>query len=356
MLTTADKQAILRDVFLLRESRIVPVLVQPFGKWYATRDVMEDWALDVRRQTQRNAEQAQVADFHLSHFKTGIGLGALAAAFISGCQWNDESDAWITGQAGRELIGDRPERVYDLAPPDPLTSGMNPFIHERIAYFQADGGLPLQPCNIASPLTTASYIWGYNDFLVAMKHAPREVHHLLDLVTQATIDWVRGQMAAIRDLWALSHEDWWMPTEMGIRMSDDVLSVISPRAYREFGVRYNNVLSREFGGVSIHSCGDIAFQIPTILEHENLRAIDLTLPHNNAAKVADAAAGKVALTMRYWLQDWEDRRAPDLEQYTDDAVAAFGARGVLLQMQTPSLGDAIDLAERFRHKRWGIDG
>lgn len=356
MLSVNDKQTILRDVFLLKEARIVPVLVQPFGKWYATRDVMEDWALDLARQTQRNAEQAQVADFHAPHLKTGIGLGALAASFAGACEWNDESDAWVTSAAGRELIGERPERVHELALPDPRTSGLNGFIHERIAYFQEHGALPLQPCNIASPLTTASYIWGYNDFLVAMKHAPREVHHLLELVTQATIAWVRAQMVAIRDLWALSHEDWWMPVEMGIRMSDDVLSVISPRAYREFGVRYNNMLSRAFGGVAIHSCGDIAFQIPTILEHEGLRAIDLTLPHNDARKVAEAAAGKVALTMRYWLQDWEDRRPPDLERYTDEAVDAFGTRGVLLQMQTPTLADAIDLAARFRGKKWGMDG
>jgi hypothetical protein len=346
-LPVEDKKAILTQVFQLKPGLPVPLLVQPFGKWYATQDVMEDWAFDLARQTRRNEEHAQVADFSVPHLKTGIGLGAIAASFVGGCEWNEGSDAWIT-----PLIGSDAQRVYDLTLPDACTSGMNGFIHERMRYFQEHGAYPLQPCNIASPLTTASYIWGYSDFLTALVEERAAVHHLLELVTRATIDFVRAQMAVIRELWCLSHEDWYMPTEMGIRVSDDVLAVISPRAYREFGVRYNNLLAREFGGIVIHSCGNIAFQIPTILENEGLRAIDLTLPHNDARAVRDAAAGRVALTMRYWLQDWEDRKMPDLEAYTDEAVALFGTRGVLLQMQTPALQDAIDLAARFRQKPW----
>lgn len=346
-LSTHEKKQILRQVYAMEPGQPVPLLVQPFGKWYATRQVIEDPAADMARQLQANRDQEAVHDFTVPHLKTGIGLGAIAASFVGSCAWNDQSDAWII-----PLIGPDPQKVYDLALPDSRTSGMNGFIHERISYFQEHGAYPLQPCNIASPLTTASYIWGYADFLLALVQHKAEVHHLLELVTQATIDFVRAQMAVIRDLSSLSHEDWYLPPAMGIRVSDDVLAVISPKVYREFGVHYNNLLAREFGGIVIHSCGDIAFQIPTILETENLLAIDLTLPHNDAAKVRTAAAGRVALVMRYWLQDWEDRKMPDLETYTDDAVAFFGSRGILLQMQTPSLQDAVDLAARFQAKPW----
>ena len=57
--------------------------------------------------------------------------------------------------------------------------------------------------------------------------------------------------------------------------------------------------------------------------------------------------------MRYWIQDWENRDMPDLEQYTDQMVELFGTRGILLQMQTPTLQDAMDLAIRLRQKPWG---
>ena len=347
-LSLQEKQDLLRQVYEVKPGLPVPLLVQPFGKWYATRDVMQDWALDLSRQTQRNREQEQVHDFSVPHLKTGIGLGAVAASFGAKSDWNDQSDAWI-----EPLIGSNPDAVNDLALPDPRRSGMNPFILERIQYFQEHGEFPLQPCNIASPLTTASYLWGYSDFLAALVDYPAQVHHLLELVTQATIDFVKAQMSDIKNLWSLSHEDWYMPPGMGIRVSDDVLAVISPRHYREFGVRYNNLLSSEFGGIVIHSCGSIVHQVPTILEIENLRAIDLALPHNDPKKLRDAAAGRTALTMRYWIQDWENRDMPDLEQYTDQMVESFGTRGILLQMQAPGLQAAIDLAARLRQKPWG---
>jgi hypothetical protein len=347
MLSSTEKQDILRGVYELKAGLPVPLLVQPFGKWYATQDVMDDWALDLARQTQRNREQASVHDFSIAHIKTGIGLGAIAASFGAQCIWNDQSDAWI-----EPLIGANPQAVYDLALPDPRRSGMNDFILRRIEYLQTHTDLPIQPCNIASPLTTASYLWGYSDFLAAIVEHPAEVHHLLELVTQATIDFVRTQMSVIKNLWALSHEDWYMPIELGVRVSDDVLAVISHKHYREFGVRYNNLLSKEFGGIVIHSCGNIVYQVPTILEIENLRAIDLALPHNDPVALSQVAAGKTALTMRYWIQDWENREMPDLERYTDEMIELFGRRGILLQMQTPSLQDAIDLSIKFGQKTW----
>ncbi len=342
-----DKKDILRRTYGLEAGLPVPLLVQPFAKWYATGDLMADPQLDLARQTRRNREQEAVGDFTVPQLKTGIGLGALAAAFVSGCEYNDKSDAWIA-----PLIGAHPERVYDLDLPDPHTSGQNALIFQRIALFQERGCYPLQPCNIASPLTTASYIWGYSDFLGAILEHPKEVHHLLELVTEATIQAVRAQTAAIRDLWALSHEDWYMPVEMGIRVSDDVLAVISPRHYREFGQRYNNILSRAFGGIVIHSCGSVVHQVPTILETEGLRAIDLALPHNDHRALAELAAGRVALTMRYWIQDWENRPMPDLEAYTDQVIETFGTRGILLQMQAPHLAACRDLHARLVQKPW----
>lgn len=346
-LTLRAKKEILRQVYCLEPGLPVPLLVQPFGKWYATRQRMEDWDLDIAQQSQVNRQQAQVYDFTVPHLKTGIGLGAIAASFGGAYRWSDDSDAWVT-----PLIGNDPSKVYALELPDPLRSGLNPIIFERVQYFQARGAYPVQPCNIASPLTTASYIWGYSEFLEALILSPREVHHLLELVTEATIELVRAQMAIIEDLWCLSHEDWYMPTDMGIRVSDDVLAVISPEHYREFGVRYNNELAQEFGGIVIHSCGDIAYQMPAILEHEGLRAVDLALPHNNLVALRDAGAGKVALTMRYWIQDWEDQRMPDLAAYTENVVQLFGTRGILLQMETRTLDDAIALSQHFRRRPW----
>ena len=346
-LSTEQKQDIMRRAFQLEANIPVPILVQPFGKWYATRANMEDWEADLIHQTQRYREQQQVYDFSLPHLMTGIGLGAIAASFGAEPRWDDEADAWI-----KPLVTTDPQTVYNLQLPDPQTSGLNPTIFKRIEYFQQHGEFPLEPCNIASPLTTASYIWDYSELMFAIIEYPAQAHHLLELVTQATIDFVRAQMGMMNNLFALSHEDWYIPIDMGLRVSDDVLAVLGPDHYEEFGVRYNNILAREFGGISIHSCGSIVHQIPTILKTENLISIDLTLPQNDPAALAEVAAGRTALTMRYWLQDWENRQMPDLEAYTDSVIELFGSRGVLLQMETPTMADAIDLSRRLRQKPW----
>ena len=236
----------------------------------------------------------------------------------------------------RRLRVQRQERRVDRAPyrhaprtclrsatARPLSVG------QESTHFRAPGPLrrvrliPLQPCNIASPLTTASYVWGYSEFLAALLDFPREVHHLLELVTQATIDAVRAQTAAIKDLWCLSHEDWYMPTEMGIRVSDDVLAVISPPTTVSSACATTTSCRASSAASSSIPVEDIVRQIPTILENENLRAIDLALPHNDPAGLAAAAAGRVALMMRYWIQDWENRPMPDLDRYTDQAIESL---------------------------------
>ena len=79
--TTEQKQDILRRAFQLEANIPAPILVQPFGKWYATRANMEDWEADLAFQTQRYREQQQVYDFSLPHLMTGMGLGSIAASF-----------------------------------------------------------------------------------------------------------------------------------------------------------------------------------------------------------------------------------------------------------------------------------
>ena len=61
--TVAEKKDILRRVYNLETGLPVPLLVQPFAKWYATADIMADAALDLARQEQRNREQEAVGDF-----------------------------------------------------------------------------------------------------------------------------------------------------------------------------------------------------------------------------------------------------------------------------------------------------
>ncbi|MCP4165048.1 MAG: hypothetical protein GY759_04030 [Chloroflexi bacterium] len=346
------RQNVHRRALDLETHNPVPLLIAPYNMWYVTADRLDNVALDLEKQVAMRERQNLVDDYSIPHLKPGTGLGAIPAAF--GCEWRaaDDADPWIIPI----ITKDNPQDVYKLAMPDPKSDGQNPLFFQRVAYFEEHSALPLQTCNIPSPLTSASMIWNYSDFAIALIEHPKEVHHLLDLVTEYTIAFLRQQMAAMPNLWALSHMNWYIPPEYGLRVSDDVLAVLSPDQYGEFGVQYNNRLSREFGGIVVHSCGNIVHNLSTIIEQtEGLRGIELTLPHNDILKVKQLAAGKTALMMRYWNFDWEDSVPPhDLVEFTESVFETLGTRGIMLEMQAPTAttAEAIDLANRFKAKEF----
>jgi hypothetical protein len=347
-----ERQQAHRRALDLETNNPVPLLIAPYNMWYATRKRLDDVALDLQEQVAMREQQNLVDDFSIPHLKPGIGLGAIAAAF--GCGWRpaEDADAWI-----KPLITqDNPQDVYQLEMPDPKTSGRNPSFFERVAYFEEHSALPLEACNIPSPLTVASMIWDYSSFAMALLEAPREVHHLLELITDYTITFLKQQVAEIGNLWSLSHMNWYIPLDYGLRVSDDVLAILSPNQYQEFGVAYNNRLSREFGGIVVHSCGNIVHNIPSIVEKtEGLRGIELTLPHNDIRKVKELAAGKTALMMRYWNFDWDNETPPDdLVAFTEGVLDTLGTRGIMLEMQVPSTTteEAVELARRCQAKEW----
>jgi hypothetical protein len=64
------------------------------------------------------------------------------------------------------------------------------------------------------------------------------------------------------------------PKESGVCLSDDLASVVSPKLYEEFAVPYLNRISDAFGGLMLHSCGNLSVNFETLRKVNNLRAID----------------------------------------------------------------------------------
>ncbi len=109
----------------------------------------------------------------------------------------------------------------------------------------------------------------------------------------------------------MGHDAWYIPPEVGLRISDDTAAVMSPKLYREFGVAYNTKLSEAFGGIVVHSCGDLQPVLPVMMGTPGLQGIDLTMPPNpNWNVIKDAAAGKTALNLRhyFWNHPQKDTR------------------------------------------------
>jgi len=128
---------------------------------------------------------------------------------------------------------------------------------------------------------------------------------------------------------------------------------MSPELYREFGARYNSMISRAFGGIIVHSCGDVQNVVGAMMEIEGLRGLDFTIPQNPRWDVIrDAVRGKVAMSLRHYYWDHPKDAGVDLVEYTKKIVDFFGRKGIFIQTSTATPEEAVTLGEKL-HKLLG---
>ena len=341
-LTTSEKLQIIARTWNLEPTGTVPYTIEIGQPHFATTEFFDDDAAELEWHENYHRQRQGVVDFDMPNIKPNLGIGTIAAAF--GCQLrvNNEADPWtdtlITAQCR--------EKVYDLQPPDPDSNPIFARVRERLGYLQKHGSMPLRLVNVASPLLTASMIWDYTDFMMSLLTNPKEVHHLLDMTTQATIDYVNLQLDTITDLHSMGHEVLCVPREVGLRVSDDTAALLSPNLYREFGVNYNAKLADAFGGVVVHSCGDCSRVVSAMLETPALKGLDLTMPQNTDWSTLESAAGEVVLSLRHYFWDHEDQSVDPVE-YTRRLIDAFGTTGIFIVTSMPDAEQARDLGKKL---------
>jgi len=282
----------------------------------------------------------------LPNIEINKGIGVIASAF--GCKYlvNDKSDPWLRPIINEKNIND----VYKLKMPNAITNPIFNEVYKRINFLQANSELPLRLAKIPSPLVTASMIWDYSSFIEATIIHPKKVHILLEKITEVTINFVQEQIRRIRSLFSMTHEMWYIPRNLGIRISDDVAAILSPTLYKQFGVKYNSIISKAFGGIVIHSCGDIQNVVQTMMEVENLKGLDFTLPNNkNWEIIKKTILDKVAINFRYRLSDIGINSNIELIDYTKQIIEFFGRKGVFLQTSSLSYKNAQIFGEKLHN-------
>ncbi|MDR0455352.1 MAG: uroporphyrinogen decarboxylase family protein [Treponema sp.] len=348
ILKPEEKKQILDAVWRLEDADEVPFAIE-IGPFHgATTAFFDNPAAEVKWNEELHRSREGVYDYGLPNIKPNQGIGTIAAAF--GCEYtvNDEADPWIKSIIREENAED----VYKLAIPHPETNPVFKKVWQRIESLESLSSLPLRMVNVASPLVTASMIWDYTSFIEATLVCPDEVHALLEKVTEATILYVKEQFRRIHNLFSVGHESICpIPRFAGVRVSDDTAALLSPDLYREFGVKYNSQISREFGGIVVHSCGDVQYVAPAMMEIEGLKGLDFTIPQvMNWEAVRDAAAGKTVLCLRQRYWDHPQGSAVDLADYTENLVKTFGRKGLIIETSAPTADEARALGEKLHQK------
>jgi hypothetical protein len=297
-----------------------------------------EWAEDYER------KRAGVYDYGFPNIKPNQGINIIAAAFGCECRVNDEADPWVKCLIREENAED----VYKLSVPDPLSNPAFVQAWKHVEALQQRSSIPLRVINVPSPLVSASLIWDYTSFIEATLSYPDEVHALLEKVTEATILYVREMFKRITNLYGVSHEFWYVPREVGIRVSDDTAALLSPDLYREFGVKYNAMLAKEFGGIVVHSCGNVQNVVEAMVEIPGLRGLDFTIPQTpDWSKIRQYAAGKTALCLRHFWWDHGADTSVDVVEYSRKLLDYFGPKGLFIQTSARTPEEAAGVGERM---------
>jgi hypothetical protein len=95
-------------------------------------------------------------------------------------------------------------------------------------------------------LNTASLLWQQEEFMIAMYNEPAQVHELLEQVTEHIIHIIRAMKKSIGNICGPVWPYIWLPTDIGVGITEDYMPLLSPKLYREFGIPYVEKISREF--------------------------------------------------------------------------------------------------------------
>lgn len=127
----------------------------------------------------------------------------------------------------RKILHDFAE-VSRLKKPNCKTDGLLPFAMKRLHHAQQRieaAGHAIRFASSRGPFNVATYLMGHTELLIGVKTHPQEIHKLLEIVTEFTVDWLQYQMASF-------------PSIDGILILDDLIGFLGEDDFREFALPY----------------------------------------------------------------------------------------------------------------------
>lgn len=244
-------------------------------------------------------QSAQLGDDFVPHMQAQQGVTVFASAFGCEVEFFDHTLPWAHPVIRAE---DPPEKVYKLPAPA-ITDGQLGTILQWGDYFveRTAGRYALAITDLQGPLDTAYLVWEPSSIMVGMYTNPKEVHHLMRLVTDLIIKFVREQRSRVPEFMPCHFPPVWLPDGRGISVSEDCLAVLSPALYEKFALPYLNELSDAFGGVFVHSCGNFMHQLDNLEKVRNLRGLNFEASEMPLEAVWERFGDRTALVIHRGL-------------------------------------------------------
>jgi uroporphyrinogen-III decarboxylase len=158
----------------------------------------------------------------LPGFWSEFGMCTEPSAFGAKCSWSPTELPFAD-----KIIHDASE-INSLSKPNPATDGLTPFVLKRLQHYQSkieQAGHAIRFAVARGPLNIASFLMGSTEFLMATHTNTDEIHKLLNLITDFTIDWLDLQVKTF-------------PTIDGIFILDDIVGFVGDADFKEIALPY----------------------------------------------------------------------------------------------------------------------
>ena len=348
----------LRKAFKLEEIDHPPVIEFSAGNLgYTILERVSDCDKMLRHQLDGISKTMRGQTDYCPFLEPWFAVPALVEPLGVGIRWFEND--WPAAE--RPLITDNPSDVYKLEIPKPFTTPLWKKIKEAIEHFQlcTNGDIPVSVTDPQDPLSMATMIWDTGALMTAMYTDPKEVHYLLDLLTEHFIVYTDAQLKIIEHKAFPGHSFPLGIEGNGISMSCDNIIMLSPEIFEEYCLPRYAKISEHFNGLYLHSCGNYRHLVSSILKIPRLRGVNYhsSPTEMDPYEVRPKLNGKVSV--------WTDPSIPEIgfggiarpfkELYADYFIPAnmcTGGRGLILAGQSRSFGygksdEAMTQTERY---------
>ena len=189
-------------------------------------------------------------------------------------------------QTVAEALAVRPRPVHD--------SGMD--AARAVRLYQALGADAwFRTPDMQGTLNTAGMVVQQEELLMGMVSEPELVRTFLDQVSDFILELWQWQRRECGDrlcgnIWPYT----FFPADLGISLTEDLMPLLSPALYAEFGIPVLQKINRVAGGLQIHCCGEWGRHAPALAAAGlRLRAIEFHFPFTKIEELAPLADGTV---------------------------------------------------------------
>ena len=193
-----------------------------------------------------------------------------------------------------------PEEVDRVLPADPAGGHVARAIAlaRRVKARLGSEHIWCRAVDLQGPLSTAALLWEQEDFFCSMLTAPDAVHRLMERVTTHLIGMYRAMIQGMGPLCGMVWPYHWLPDDLGVVFTEDLMPLLSPELYREFGLPYMKRLADTFGGAFIHCCGEFEQHLPALATSgANILGFDYAEPCMRTEALYEAFGPKLAYTV-----------------------------------------------------------